>query len=155
LDSGIASGEFARGPESITAILPVQVLSCVDAGPEDAGSDAGASPLCIDNPSFEGTPQVNAVGLNFDAQRRPASTPSSDTTRPSSLTWIERRSSTRCPLERTDRYLKGTDRAGVPPGTGGSTVQSFTVELSADLPALSDPVSLELGLWSQPAIPDV
>ena len=60
-DTG-SSGEFAQAPQTTQAALTARVLACPDAGPlaDDGGlTDGGAPAVCLTNPSFEGTPQVD------------------------------------------------------------------------------------------------
>jgi hypothetical protein len=65
-DTGSSSGEFRRSPQSTTAHITADVLSCPpDAGVRDADGGQQA-PLCVKNPSFEGTASLG-VGANFDA----------------------------------------------------------------------------------------
>jgi hypothetical protein len=59
-------GEFPRGPETAQATLAANVLACLDGGAPQASGDAGdggAEVLCVTNPSFEGTPQVDVADI--------------------------------------------------------------------------------------------
>jgi hypothetical protein len=54
-DAGAGSGEFPRPPQTVKARVSSEVLECPpDAGPPDTG--VPPTGLCVDNPSFEGTP---------------------------------------------------------------------------------------------------
>jgi hypothetical protein len=55
-DAGVSGGEFARQPITTTGTLQIHVASC-----SDAASDAGAAPVCLTNPSFEGTPTSDPI----------------------------------------------------------------------------------------------
>lgn len=54
-DAG-ATGEVARPPQTASASVTADVLTCPDGG----GADAGGA-TCVSNPSFEGTAAINAV----------------------------------------------------------------------------------------------
>jgi hypothetical protein len=56
-DTPIDAGEFSYAGQSARAQVTAQVLSCSDTGGK----------LCVLNPSFEGTPRVNAGLGSFDA----------------------------------------------------------------------------------------
>jgi hypothetical protein len=59
-------GESPRGPETAQATLAANVLACADGGASPASGDAGdggAGTLCVTNPSFEGTPQIDVTDI--------------------------------------------------------------------------------------------
>jgi hypothetical protein len=58
-DAGTA-GELATPPETAEASLTADLLACPDAGP---GAEAGAGALCVMNPSFEGTAQIDVADV--------------------------------------------------------------------------------------------
>jgi hypothetical protein len=70
-DTGSRSGEFSQNPQTAKALLTANVLSCAPL--PDGGVDSGhtGGPLCVENLSFEGKPQVNLGFVNgtqiFDA----------------------------------------------------------------------------------------
>jgi hypothetical protein len=68
-DSGYASPEFNRDPETVSTHLTAEVRACGDAGAPrpDSGPLVPAHTACITNGSFEGAPAFNVLG-NFDAQ---------------------------------------------------------------------------------------
>ncbi len=51
-DAGVTSGELSRPPQKAKATLAIEVLGCPDAATPDASAPG---PLCISNPSLEGT----------------------------------------------------------------------------------------------------
>lgn len=61
-DTAIDSDEFSRQAQMATAEVTTTVLDCNDGGPTGPSGD-----LCIENPSFEGTPQLNLTGVAWDA----------------------------------------------------------------------------------------
>lgn len=62
-DTGIDTEEFRYDAHTADTTLTANVLACTDAG-TDAGTD---TELCLDNPSFEGTPRLYFDLQPFDA----------------------------------------------------------------------------------------
>ncbi|HEY5147835.1 MAG TPA: SprB repeat-containing protein [Polyangiaceae bacterium] len=59
-------GESPRGPETAQATLAANALACLDGGASPASGDArdgGAGTLCVTNPSFEGTAQIDVADI--------------------------------------------------------------------------------------------
>ncbi len=64
-DTG-TSGELARAPETAQASVAADVVACPDGGVSDAGQFVPPQDACVggfENPSIEGTPQTEVIGL--------------------------------------------------------------------------------------------